>query len=456
MAEIIDRLESNVRNYARLFPTVFKSALGSRISDEDGREFIDFFCGAGTVNYGHNSPEINAALVEYIQANGIQSSLDMASSSKVQFLEKFEQTILAPRDLDYRIQFPGPTGSSAIEAAIKLARKQTGRSHVAAFTGACHGHTLGSLSLTSNRAVHSEFYGSQNNVTHLPYENYWQGVDSSELLEKMLDDSGSGIPKPAAVILETVQVVGGINVASTKWLRRVAQACQQRDIRLIVDDVQVGCGRTGQFFSFEQAGIRPDIVCLSKSIGGGLPMSMVLIRKELDSWKPGEHASSFRGNNLAFVAGRAALENWTRPSFELEILQRGTRVKAALEEIVTSSPDFKMNVRGRGLIWGLDVGNNLIAKEVIELAFRRGLLLSTVGSSQQVIRCLPALNIPLDLLGHGLELLKNCVNDVLQFRRCVSRNESGLSGLDLICDEQLSPPVCVAPTATGNEAFCRP
>ncbi|MFO0940692.1 MAG: diaminobutyrate--2-oxoglutarate transaminase [Pirellulales bacterium] len=456
MAEIIDRLESNVRNYARLFPTVFKTALGSRIFDEDGREFIDFFCGAGTVNYGHNCPDVNAAIVDYINSNGIQSSVDMATSSKVQFLEKFEQTILAPRDLDYRVQFPGPTGSSAVEAAIKLARKQTGRSHIAAFTGACHGHTLGSLTLTSNRVVQSEFYGSQNNVTHLPYENYWPGADSSELLEKMLDDNGSGIPKPAAVILETVQVVGGINVASTKWLRRVAQTCQQRDTRLIVDDVQVGCGRTGQFFSFEQAGIRPDMICLSKSIGGGLPMSMVLIRKELDSWKPGEHASSFRGNNLAFVAGRAVLDNWDNPSFELEVLQRGTRVKSVLEEIAAAATDFKMSVRGRGLIWGLDVGSSLIAKEVTELAFRRGLLLSAVGNSQQVIRCLPALNIPLELLAHGLELLKNCVNDVLQFRRCIARNESGVSGLDLVCDEQLSPPVCAAPTATGKEAVCRP
>lgn len=453
MADIIDRLESNVRNYARLFPTVFRSAQGSRIVDEDGREFIDFFCGAGTVNYGHNCPEINSAIIEYIQTNGIQTSLDMASSSKVQFLEKFEQTILIPRDLDYRIQFPGPTGSSAVEAAIKLARKQTGRAHIAAFTGACHGHTLGSLTLTSNRAVQSEFYGSQNNVTHLPYEGYWPGSDSAELLEKVLDDSGSGIPKPAAVILETVQVVGGINVASTKWLRRVSQVCQQRDIRLIVDDVQVGCGRTGQFFSFEQAGIRPDMVCLSKSIGGGLPMSIVLIRRELDSWKPGEDASSFRGNNLAFVAGRAALDFWAKPSFELEILQRGTRIKSALEEIANASTDFKMSVRGRGLVWGLDVGSSLIAKEVIELAFRRGLLLSAVGSNQQVLRCLPALNIPLDLLSHGLELLKNCVNDVLQFRRCVARNESGVSGLDLVCDEQWKPVVCAAPIATGKESI---
>lgn len=427
MVEPIDRLESNVRNYARQFPTVFKSALGSRMMDEEGREYIDFFSGAGSVNYGHNCSQVNQALVSYIQSNGIQSSQDMTTSAKVEFLKKFEQTILAPRNLDYRVQFTGPTGSNAVEAAIKLARKQTGRSHIAAFTGACHGHSLGSLALTSNQSYHSEFYGSHNNVTHLPYEGYWGDRDTSELLEKMLDDNGSGLPKPAAVILETIQAAGGVNVASTKWLRRVAEACQKRDIRLIVDEAQVGCGRSGQFFSFEQAGIKPDIVCLSKSIGGSLPMSLNLIRRELDTWKPGEHGGTFRGNNLAFVAGSAVLDQWINPSFELEILQRGTRVKSALDEIAHENPDFSPTVRGRGLIWALDVHNNLVAKEIIDLAFQRGLLISAVGSRQEVLRCMPALNIPSDLLLQGLEILKHCVNDVFEFRRCASRSEIGPS-----------------------------
>jgi diaminobutyrate-2-oxoglutarate transaminase len=422
MSKTIDRLESNVRSYARLFPTVFKSAAGSRITDEQGRDYIDFFCSAGSANYGHNPAEINEALIGYIQANGIQSSLDMMSSAKVEFLEKFEQVILAPRDMEYRVQFTGPTGSSAVEAAIMLAKKQTCRNHVIAFTNACHGNTLGSLSLNANQRSHSEFYGAHNNVTHFPFDGYLgEQVDTSALLEKMLDDSGSGLPKPAAVVLETVQIAGGVHVASTKWLRRVSKACQKRDIRLIVDDSQAGCGRAGQFFSFEQSGIKPDIVCLAKSIGGGLPMSLNLIRRDLDTGKPNEHASTFRGSNLSFVAASASLGYWSAPSFELEILQRGTRVKTALEQIASLGADFDTQVRGRGMIWGLDVRNGLIAKEVCDLAFQRGLLISCAGSQQEVVKIQPSLNIPHNLLEQGLSILRNCVADVMQFRRTVSK-----------------------------------
>lgn len=420
MSESVERLESNVRNYARQFPTVFRSAVGSRITDVEGREYIDFFSAAGSLNYGHNCPTVNDALVMYIQSNGIEQGLDMSTSAKVDFLRRFEEVILAPRDLDYRVQFTGPTGSDSVEAAIKLARKQTGRSHIAAFTNACHGHSLGSLSLSAGRNSHSEFYGSQNNVTHLPYENYWHDADSAELLEKMLDDNGSGLPKPAAVILEAVQVIGGINVASNKWLRRIANACQQRDIRLIVDDGHAGCGRTGQFFSFEQAGIKPDIVCLSKSIGAGQPMSLTLIRRDLDTWKPNEHSSTFRGNSLAFVAATAALDFWKNPSFEIEILHRGTQVKSALDNITQTQSDASMSVRGRGLVWGLDVGNPLVAKEITDLAFQRGLLVSCVGSRQSVVKCTPPLTISLETLQKGLSILHNCVADVLQFRRAIN------------------------------------
>jgi diaminobutyrate-2-oxoglutarate transaminase len=424
MSKTIDRLESNVRSFARQFPTVFKSASGSRVADEQGREYIDFLCSAGSANYGHNPSVVSQALISYIQSQGIQSSLDMMTSAKVDFLNEFEKTVLTPRDLEYRVQFTGASGSSAVEAAIKLARKQTGRGHIVAFTRANHGHSLGSLSLSGNQQYHSEYFGSHNNVTHLPYDGFWGNQDTSELLEMMLDDKGSGLPKPAAVILETVQIAGGINVASTKWLRRIAKACQQRDVRLIVDDSQAGCGRTGQFFSFEHSGIKPDIVCLSKSIGGGLPMSLNLIRRDLDMWRPGEHASTFRGNNLAFVAATAVLQYWDNPYFELEVLQRGTRVKAVLEQIASANSDFDLSIRGRGLIWGLDVQNGLVAKEIIELAFRRGLLITSVGSQQQVVSCQPALTISRELLDQGLEILRHCVADVMQFRRAVYKSSS--------------------------------
>ena len=307
MNDPIENIESSVRGYARLFPAVFQSAQGSHLYDSNGRCFIDFFCGAGTLNYGHNNDRAKAALLRYIQSDGIQHSLDTVTTAKVDFINRLQQTILKPRGLDYKIQFTGPTGTNAVEAAVKLARKHKQRSHVIAFTHAYQGHTLGSLSLTGNDYYHCEHYGDRNNVSHLPFDGYLDGVDTSILLEKMIADPSSGVPVPAAIILETIQGEGGINVASDQWLRRVSEICTKHDILLIVDDIQVGNGRTGKFFSFEHAGITPDIVCLSKSIGGGLPLSLVLIRPECDAWQPGEHTGTFRGNNLAFVAAEAVL-----------------------------------------------------------------------------------------------------------------------------------------------------
>src|SRR6056297_1899028 len=300
MLDSIASHESAVRGYVRSFPAVFQSATGSWLTTHDGRRYLDFFAGAGALNYGHNNPLVKAALLEYIAADGVQHGLDLATEAKGGFLNTFTDTILRPRKLDYKLQFTGPTGTNAVEAATKLARKLKQRSHIVAFTNAYHGHSLGSLALTGNQYYHDEHYGSHNNVTHLPYDGYLGDFDTSLLLEKMLADSSSGLPKPAAVILETIQGEGGVRVAKVDWLRRVAELCQQHDVLLIVDDIQVGNGRTGTFFSFEPSGIKPDLVCLSKSIGGGLPMSLLLIKPECDGWSPGQHTGTFRGNNLAF------------------------------------------------------------------------------------------------------------------------------------------------------------
>ena len=326
----IEGIESSVRGYARLFPTVFDRAIGSILTDTDGRQFIDFFCGAGSLNYGHNNPAAKRALLSYIQDDGIQHSLDTVTQAKVRFLNVFDEVILRPRELDYKVQFTGPTGTNAVEAAIKLARKAKRRSHIIAFTHAYHGHSLGSLALTANDYYHNEYYGDRNNVSHLPFDGYLGKQDTSVLLEKMLTDQSSGVPIPAAIILETVQGEGGINVASNQWLRRVAELCRRHDILLIVDDIQVGNGRTGKFFSFEHAGLTPDIVCLSKSIGGGLPLSIVLIRPECDAWQPGEHTGTFRGNNLAFIAATAVLDPLATPGIRIaDLIARGNRSTAA-------------------------------------------------------------------------------------------------------------------------------
>ncbi|EMI17021.1 diaminobutyrate--2-oxoglutarate aminotransferase [Rhodopirellula maiorica SM1] len=420
MQDPLVQIESNVRGYARLFPAVFNKAVGSIITDTEGNDFVDFLCGAGSLNYGHNNQHANAALLRYIQANGIQHSLDTVTTAKVEFLEAFERIILKPRALDYRVQFTGPTGTNAVEAAIKLARKQTQRSHIVAFTNAYHGHSLGALALTGNQFFHSQFYGSHNNVTHLPFDGYMDDYDTSLLLEKMLNDSSSGLPKPAAVILETIQGEGGVNVASDTWLRRIASLCKEHEIHLIVDDIQVGNGRSGKFFSFEHAGITPDIVCVSKSIGSGMPMSIVLIRPEIDAWKPGEHTGTFRGNNLAFVSARAVLEYWNDPSFEQQIEDRSQIVQQKLQAICLNHIDQSLSFRGRGMIWGLDMRCGDLASQTIQNAFKEGLLIEGAGASDQVLKVLPALTIETSVLQEGLRILESAVDAAIASRHYIS------------------------------------
>lgn len=408
MLETINRLESEVRGYVRSFPTVFESAENAKLTDANGKTFVDFFAGAGTLNYGHNNPKAKEALLEYVSRNGIWHGLDKATGAKIEFLNTFESAILKPRKMDYKIQFTGPTGTNCVEAAIKLARQVKKRSHVVAFTNAYHGHSLGSLALTGNDYYHSEFYGSRNNVTHLPFDGYMGYSDTSVLLQKMLDDKSSGLPTPAAVILETVQGEGGVNVASRAWLQEVAKICRKRDILLIVDDIQVGNGRTGRFFSFESSDIQPDMVCLSKSIGGGLPMAILLMKRELDEWKPGQHTGTFRGNNLAFVAGNAVLDYWRTPDFAQEVKRKGEMIRNSL---TTMADGRGFKVRGRGMIWGLDVNNGDLANRITDKCFRNGLVIESAGAEGNVVKLLPPLTIETETLNAGLTILNDVINE---------------------------------------------
>ncbi|MCA9127835.1 MAG: diaminobutyrate--2-oxoglutarate transaminase [Planctomycetales bacterium] len=411
--EEFENQESQVRSYVRRFPAVFSKAQGSELWDTHAKRYIDFFCGAGTLNYGHNNPHAKAALLEYIYRDGIQHSLDTATEAKAEFLAALNDLILAPRGLEYRVQFPGPTGTNAVEAACKLARKKTQRSHIVAFTRAYHGHSLGALALTANSYYHDEHYGSHNNVSHLPFDGYMDGLDSGDLLRRMLSDPSSGIPKPAAVILETVQGEGGIRVASKQWLRAVADVCKQQGVLLIVDDIQVGNGRTGPFFSFEESGIEPDIVCLSKSLGGGLPLAIVLVRPDVDVWKPGQHTGTFRGNNLAFVAATALLEYWRDDSLQKRTLKLHEVIVRRLKRLAASFPDVHAEVRGRGLIIGLDLRSGELANRVIESCFAQGLLLEASGAEDEVLKIMPALTISPELLVEGLRILESAVTHVL-------------------------------------------
>ncbi len=427
MLDYIARIESAVRGYVRSFPAVFTTASGAWLTDTEGNRYLDFFAGAGALNYGHNNSLVKAALLDFIRRDGLQHSLDMATEAKIDFLIDFESIILRPRNLDYKVQFTGPTGTNAVEAAIKIARKVKKRSHIVAFTNAYHGHTLGALALTGNRFYHSEYYGSNSNVTHLPYDGYLNEYDTTKLLDKLLHDKSSGLPLPAAVILETVQCEGGVQVASVSWIRRVAQLCREHGILLIVDDIQVGNGRTGTFFSFENAEITPDIVCLSKSIGGGLPMSLVLLREEWDQWKPGEHTGTFRGNNLAFIAARALLQYWTTPHLVQAIAQHETTIKNHLHRIAQQHGEHNFTVRGRGMIWGLDVKNGQLATAISRQAFQQRLIIETAGSDDHVVKIMPPLTIDAHELEMGLKLLEVAIESVLRL---------GTSSSVLPCDAQ--------------------
>jgi diaminobutyrate-2-oxoglutarate transaminase len=319
--DIFEEWESEVRGYIRLFPTTFDAARGSLLIGEDGSEYIDFFAGAGTLNYGHNNPLLKQALLDYIERDGIIHALDLATRAKREFIETFRDLVLTPRGLRYKLQFTGPTGANATEAAIKVARLATGRTNIIAFTRGYHGLSLGALATTAARQYRTAAGIPLDNVTFAPYDGYFgPDVDTMELLAKQLEDPSGGIDRPAAVIVESIQGEGGVNVASPEWLRRLAALARAHEIPLIIDDIQAGCGRSGDFFSFEQAGIRPDIVVLSKSLSGyGLPMSLVLISPELDVWEPGGHTGTFRGNNLAFVGATAALRTyWADDDFSLE------------------------------------------------------------------------------------------------------------------------------------------
>ncbi|MFE3194222.1 diaminobutyrate--2-oxoglutarate transaminase [Nocardia sp. NPDC059240] len=404
---VFAELESNVRGYCRSWPTVFDTASGAWLRDETGREYLDFFAGAGALNYGHNNPVLKQALLDYIAGDRLTHGLDMATVAKRELLETLRDRIFRPRGLDYKVQFPGPTGANAVEAALKLARKATGRTEILNFTNAFHGMTLGALSVTGNAAKRAGAGVPLQHATSMPFDGYLSGADddSFEWMERVLDDASSGLDSPAAVIVETVQGEGGVNVAGVEWLRTLAGLCSAREILLIVDDVQMGCGRTGPFFSFETAGITPDIVTLSKSIGGyGLPMALVLFKPELDLWKPGEHNGTFRGNNPAFVTARTALEHyWADDTLEAATRAKSERVDSALTGMVAAFDGI--STRGRGLVHGVVFEDASRAEKVCAAAFQRGLLVETSGPEDEVVKLLPPLTITDAELDHGLELL---------------------------------------------------
>jgi diaminobutyrate-2-oxoglutarate transaminase len=415
---IFEETESNVRSYCRNFPEIFYRAKGSNIYSELGTKYIDFLAGAGALNYGHNNDYIKDKIIAYLEADAIAHGLDMYTVAKKDFLEKFSEAILRPKNLNYQVQFCGSTGTNAVEAALKLARKTKQRTGIFSFMGAFHGMTLGSLSITGNLSVKSGAFGTSNNVTFMPYPyGFMETFDTIEYMDSVLRDPNSGVEKPAAIIFETVQAESGVIVAPIEWMQRLRDLCNLHDILLICDDIQVGCGRTGSFFSFERANVVPDIVVLSKSISGyGFPMSILLIKPELDIWEPGEHNGTFRGNQLAFIGAKAAIEYRENHNLEKDVEVRECFLRNFLTEEILPI-DRNIKVRGIGMIWGIDFsnfGSASLAKAIASRCFELGLIIERAGRDDTVIKILPPLTIEMSTLQKGCSIIKQALLDCLQ------------------------------------------
>ena len=407
--------ESQVRSYCRAFPTVFTKAVGSEMFDEEGKRYIDFFCGAGALNYGHNNPKIKQAMVDYLMSDGIIHGMDMYTTPKRTFLNTLQERVLKPRGFDYKVMCCGPTGTNGVEAALKLARKVTGRTNLFAFMGCFHGMSMGALSMTTEAYARKGAGVPLTNVTHIPTPYMYPNLDVVDYMQRLLDDDHSGIDKPAALVMETVQAEGGIFPFSPEFLKGCEEFCRRNGIVFIVDDIQAGICRTGTFFSFERADIHPDLVILSKSIGGSMPLTLLLIKPDEDIFGPAEHNGTFRGNQLAFVAGNAGLEFMLENNLEAEVQRKSKIVENfIINEILPL--DEGLHYRGIGLMWGVDcdkLGGGVFSRAVTQACFRRKLVIERAGRDDSVVKMMPALTISDELLLEGLQIVKEAFVEVL-------------------------------------------
>jgi len=419
---VFEQRESAIRAYCRVYPVVFDKAMNAKQIDEEGNEYIDFFAGAGVLNFGHNNQRMTAAVVDYIQSSGVTHALDMQTKAKRQFMERFEKVILKPRDMPHKMQFVGPTGTNAVEAAMKLARRVTQRQDIMAFTRGFHGMTLGSLAATANRYFRGAAGVPLNHVSHHPFGcdkacidcHSGCGIESLEKLRALYQDTSSGVTPPAAFLLETIQAEGGVNVASKEWLQALAALAKEVGSLLIIDDIQVGMGRTGSFFSFDEMDIDPDIICLAKGLGGmGLPIAMNLIKPEVDEyWSPGEHTGTFRGQSLSFVAGAEALSYFENDDLMMQVKQKGQLMQSALAPLAERYDAIQ--VRSKGMIVGLDVSTGERAKAIVDNCFKAGLLIASCGTGGRVVKLIPPLTIPDEELLQGLDTLIATTEQVME------------------------------------------
>lgn len=410
---VFENHESVIRGYCRAYPTVFASASNARQTAEDGTSYLDFFAGAGVLNFGHNNPRMKQAMIDFLESDGVTHSLDTYTTTKREFIRRFQEVVLAPRGMDHRMQFMGPTGANAVEAALKLARLSTGRREVVAFSHGFHGMSLGALAATANHAFRQWAGVPLTDVLRLPFETAPGGRTAIADYAASLRDTSSGNTPPAAFIVEAVQAEGGVNVASREWLHEVQDLAREVGALFIIDDIQAGIGRTGSYFSFDGMGLDPDIITLAKGLGGfGTPIAMNLNKPKVDdNWSPGAHTGTFRGQGLSFVAGTVALDYFTDESFLTEVKAKGEMMRERLAAIAADHPDWQ--VRGRGMMQAIDTGDGAFARQAQAEAFNRGLLFGPCGTGGQVIKLIPPLTISEEDLVEGLDLFEQAIDAAL-------------------------------------------
>ncbi|EJL6745239.1 pyridoxal phosphate-dependent class III aminotransferase [Vibrio alginolyticus] len=424
--------ESEVRSYPRRLPIAIKQAFGCLVEDTRGQIFLDCLAGAGTLALGYNHPEINQALKEQLDSGLPYQTLDIATSAKTTFIQSVKSFL--PQELSENsvIQFCGPSGADAVEAAIKLAKQTTGRNTMFAFRGAYHGMTNGTMGMMGNLGTKARRTGLMSDVHFMPFPYnlrcpFGLGGDegakaSIRYIDRLLNDDESGIMKPAAIIVEPVQGEGGVVPAPAFWLRELRRICDEHGILLIFDEIQCGVGKTGYNFAFEESGIVPDILCLSKAIGGGLPMSLLVINKQHDTWKPGEHTGTFRGNQLAMVSGAKALEIIQRDNLVEHANIAGQYLRYGLESI-QKRVNCIAEVRGKGLMLGVEIKNpdgelnkfgepqadSELTLSIQRAALERGLIVEKGGREGAVIRFLPPLIISFEQIDFVLRVFEDAI-----------------------------------------------
>lgn len=424
--------ESNARSYPRKFPFALAKASGSWVEDVEGNKYLDFLCGAGTLALGHNDPEVNQAMVELITSGAPLHTLDLTTPTKDAFVETMLSKLPKEFAENAKIQFCSPSGTDATDAALKLCKTATGRTSIIAFQGAYHGMGHGAMACTGNLGAKSKINGLMPEVHFFPFPNSYRcpfglggdaGIDACcNFFEKTLKDPESGIPLPAAVIIEPIQGEGGVIPAPVKFLKTIRRVTKELGIPMIVDEIQCGMGRSGKLFAFEYADIIPDVLLVSKAIGGTQPLAIVVYNKELDKWQPGAHAGTFRGNQLAMKAGTVVLNRVSDEAFLAEVARKGDLYRAKLNEL-KEKVSIIGDIRGKGLMCGIEFvdprgeKDNLgsypfsgeIAARVQHECFENKLVMEKGGRFGSVMRCLCALNISEEDLLKGYEILEKVV-----------------------------------------------